>query len=100
MTVWQGSLVRRLARVSGLVGVALVFVANFTNDHFVAALQEDTLNVDALQSEAAQARDASATGLDQLAAAERISRLEVNVASVTSRSAADEAQSIIDTRGH
>jgi predicted nucleic acid-binding Zn-ribbon protein len=95
--VRNATLLKRIARVSGLIGVGIVFVANFMNDHFVAALQEDTQNVDAVQGEAAQAREASDAGLDQLEAAERISRLEVNLAGVTSRSSAEEAGSIIES---
>jgi chromosome segregation ATPase len=93
-TLW-----RRVARVSGLIGVGVVFVANFLNDHAVADLQYDTQNVDVVQGDAAQARQASSTGLDQLQAADRISRLEVNLANVTSRSRADEVQSIVESYG-
>jgi Mg2+ and Co2+ transporter CorA len=90
-------MLKRIARVSGLIGVGVVFLANFLNDHAVAQLQEDAANVDAVQSDSAQAKDASASGLDQLKAAERIYRLEVNVATVTSRSRAEEVQSILDS---
>lgn len=77
----------------------MVFAANFLNDHAVADLQYDTQNVDVVQSDAAQAKEASGTGLDQLQAADRISRLEVNLANVTSRSRADEVQSIVESYG-
>ena len=83
---------RKLARLSGLIGVTLVFVANFLNDHAVARLQRDTQNVDAVQSDAAQATEAARAGLDQVNAAERISVLEAEVASLTSGSTREEVQ--------
>ena len=85
----------KLARLSGLIGVTLVFVANFLNDHAVARLQRDTQNVDAVQSDAAQATEAARAGLDQVNAAERISVLEAEVASLTSGSTREEVQSRI-----
>ena len=91
----NAGLLRKLARVSGLVGVALVFLANFLNDNAVATLQLDIQNADVLESDAAQANEASAAGLDQIRAARRISELEIDVARLKSESRNEEVQSIV-----
>jgi hypothetical protein len=91
----NGGWLHKLARLSGLIGVALVFAANFLNDYVVAGLQVDRQNVDAVQTDAEQTSEMSKTGLDQLKAADRISQLEVAVARVSSGSRTEEIQSIV-----
>lgn len=75
----------------GIRGVAIVFLANFLNDHAVPQLQQDALDVEAVESDASQAAEVSSSGLDRPKAEDRISDVEATVADGT-RSAAPQSR--------
>lgn len=65
---------KKVVRVSGILGTGIIFASSFVNDHFVTALQEKTQALDAIQNEKGQAQTAVKSGHDVLEATESLLR--------------------------
>lgn len=88
---------KKVVQISGLLGAGIIFGADFVNDHFVTALQEDTQNLDAVENDEAQIQTSAASAEDQLNAAQRMVALEQQVNALSNKPAVEELKGLFDS---